>query len=148
MDGTLFEYYLKSLWYPAVRRRTSANVCLILDNCSAHGDSLPELHGVEYVFLPPNVTSVYEPMDKGPIAMVKNVARSKLLAETVSILPDRARLRELGKKKRAGTAGLEYGFSAHVLDAIECVQKGMQSLTARKVFNCWVRSGLLNREQI
>lgn len=144
MDGMLFAHYLEKLWYPAVRRRTTANVCMICDNCSAHGKTLPKLQGVEYVFLPPNVTSIYQPMDQGIIAAVKRHSRARLLQQTIEALPDREALRLLGKQQRAGTAGLKYGFGAHVLDAMRLLRYGMSKLTKRTVINCWLRSGILN----
>lgn len=121
---------------------------MILDNCSAQGDGLPVLDGVEYIFLPPKVTSVYQPMEQGPIAAVKKVSRAALLRKIVATLPKRAELRELGKKKKRGTAGLDFGFPAHVLDAIKCVREGIESLTPKKVFNCCLRSGLLCKNKI
>lgn len=45
MTGDSLAYYLKHIWYPAVRCRMSANVCMIFDNCSAH--EIPVLDGVE-----------------------------------------------------------------------------------------------------
>lgn len=63
-----------------IRRRTLKPVLLILDNCGPHGTELEDPQGqVKVVFLPPNVTSVYQPMDAGVIAMVKKNYRYRLL---------------------------------------------------------------------
>ncbi len=43
-----------------------------MDNCGPHGTDLVDPHDqVKVVFLPPNCTSVFQPMDCGVIAMVK-----------------------------------------------------------------------------
>jgi hypothetical protein len=63
-------------------RRTIKPVLLILDNCGPHGTELKDPQGQEkVVFLPlsSNVTSVYQPMDAGVIAMVKKNYRYRLL---------------------------------------------------------------------
>lgn len=148
MDGKLFSYYLKDVWYPAVRKRTGNPVCMLMDNCSAHGDGLPDLDGVEYIFLPPNVTSVYQPMDQGIISCVKRYARSDMLRQMIEILPERESLRDIGKLQKAGTAGLKFGYGAHVLDAIRMLQRGLAQLSPKTVVNCWTHSGILSKRQI
>jgi hypothetical protein len=61
-------------------RRTIKPVFLILDNSGPHGTELKDPQGqVKVIFLPPNVTSVYQPMDAGVIAMVKKNYRYPLL---------------------------------------------------------------------
>lgn len=148
MNGDLFTDYIEKLWYPSVRKHTSANVCMIVDNCSAHGNGLPKLPGVEYAFLPPNVTSHYQPMDQGLIAAVKRHARSQLLKQVLEVMPRREELRAIGKRQRAGTAGLKYGYSAHVLDAMRMVQHGVAQLTQKAIVYCWIRAGILSKDHI
>lgn len=81
-------------------------MCIIIYNCSAHGDGLPVLGGFEYIFLPPNVTPFYQPIDQGPVAAFMKVAREALFRKTFATLLECAELRDLGKKEKRGTAGL------------------------------------------
>lgn len=56
---------------------------LLVDNCSAHGSSVEPIQSDDgqicVYFLPPNVTSVLQPMDQGPICITKLKYRQKLL---------------------------------------------------------------------
>lgn len=54
---------------PSLRARTASHVFLILDNLSCHTTiNHPQLKIIE---LHPNTAAVYQPLDKGLIAMVK-----------------------------------------------------------------------------
>jgi hypothetical protein len=91
-------------------RRTIKPVLLILDNCGPHGTELKDPQGqVKVVFLPPNVTCVYQPMNAGVIAMVKKNYRYRLLQRMLDVYQERQQLCEATKttKMRAGTMGLD-----------------------------------------
>eukprot|EP00171_Calliarthron_tuberculosum_P001152 IDg1152t1 len=148
MQTQLFEYYLMECWYPAVRKETGENVCLILDNCSAHGEKLPVLPGVEYVFLPPGVTSIYQPLDQGIIAAIKANARREVLQQVVNNVESAEELRELGSKQKNGMRGLKYCYPAHVLDGIRALNFGLRQLDAYHISNYWIASDILAPEQI
>lgn len=96
MDGKGFEKYIR-FWHAQVRKRRSAHVCLILDNCSAHGKALPRFPGVEYIFLPPIVTSAYQSFDQSLQGKVKVIARKVLLLRIMANLEKFDEVRELGK---------------------------------------------------
>ena len=58
----------------------------VLDNCSAHPDpdDLTSTDGKIFAkFLPPNITSLIQPMDQGVIASVKRRCKLKLLRKLV-----------------------------------------------------------------
>ena len=56
---------------------------LYVDNCSAHPDNLKKGE-IECKFLPPNTTSLIQPMDQGPLRQMKTSYRRKLMQELVS----------------------------------------------------------------
>ena len=59
---------------------------LLLDNCSAHPDAedLVSCDGAIFAkFLPPNVTSLIQPMDQGVIELLKRKYKSKLLRRLI-----------------------------------------------------------------
>lgn len=70
-------------------------------------------------------------MDQGIIAAVKRHARVMLLRQVIETMPHREELRAIGKLQRAGTAGLKYGYGAHVLDAIRMLRYGLGKLTQK-----------------
>ncbi|XP_040070451.3 tigger transposable element-derived protein 6-like [Ixodes scapularis] len=69
MSRAIFSEWLKR--FDDDMGRQKRNVCLLLDNCTAH--HIPELHlkNVELRFFPPNATSVIQPLDQGIINSVK-----------------------------------------------------------------------------
>lgn len=79
---------------------------MLLDNCAAHGDILHQLPGVEYLFLPPNVTSVYQPLDMGLLQSVKLNARRWILQKLIENVERYDELYELGTMQKPGMKGL------------------------------------------
>ena len=66
-----------------------------MDNGSSHGASLQDPRGqVSVLFLPPNCTSVHQPMDCGFIASVKIRYRYGMLKKIVDLLEVRADMRK------------------------------------------------------
>ena len=64
-------------------------IALIIDNCPAHPE-VPGLKWVELIFLPPNTTSITQPMDQGVIRSLKAKYRS---------LAVKKQIQEFGKEK-------------------------------------------------
>jgi len=81
MDAEVYENWFKTVFVPAVRARTSLPVALVVDNCGAH--SKLEHAEVTTIPLPPNVTSIHEPLNAGIIAALERRYRRRLLALVV-----------------------------------------------------------------
>ena len=80
MTSTLFENWFKYHFIPAVRfyckkKNLDFKILLIVDNCSAHPDLSHVDPNVRMEFLPPNTTSLSQPMDQGVIATFKALYR-------------------------------------------------------------------------
>ena len=57
---------------------------MLVDNCSAHSDELSSRDGsVTCMFLPPNTTSLIQPMDQGVLQGMKNRYKRKLLQKVI-----------------------------------------------------------------
>ncbi|XP_070174280.1 tigger transposable element-derived protein 4-like [Littorina saxatilis] len=68
MDSALFTSWVNKLDQKmAIRGR---KIALIMDNCPAH-PTVPALKATKVIFLPPNTTSVTQPMDQGIIQNLK-----------------------------------------------------------------------------
>lgn len=148
VDGELFIDFNETIWYPEVRKRTGEDVCLVVDNFSAHGNALPEFPGVEYISLPPNVTSVYQPMDMGIIMEIQKHARVDLLQQVVQSLENYSELREIGARQRDGMRGLKYPYPAHVLDTTQTLLRANEKLTKRTVVKRWLKAGILSPQYV
>ena len=129
-----------------IRTKTNAKVLLIMDNCGPHGKELIDPLGqITVVFLPPNCTSVYQPMDCGVIAMLKKNYRYRLLRKMLEMFEDREALREAAKeaKMTAGTMGLDEGFAPHLRDVMEILYEVWSDVKPSAVKNCWRKSTLI-----
>ncbi len=73
-------------WYEEVKKVSNGPWPLIIENFSNH-DSLPALDNVKYVFLPEKTTATYQPLDQGIISKSKIKYLSKMLRETIDIVP-------------------------------------------------------------
>lgn len=87
MDATLFKAWFYEEFVPKVKRFLRENdlpekAVLLIDNAGAH-PSLSQLksRGVVVKFLPPNTTSLIQPMDQGVIVSFKRFYRKNLLQE-------------------------------------------------------------------
>ena len=105
MKGDKFEAWILQLNNQF--KGQNQKVIMILDNASSHvvssakvgksrGFSTLELSNMTLAFLPPNVTSVFHPLDQGIIASFKILFKKKLL-QWVSLKYDDATLKDLRK---------------------------------------------------
>lgn len=76
MTSQLFEEEVRK-WDSELKGR---KILLLFDNCPAH-PFISNLQNIELAFLPPNTTSVLQPMDQSVIKSLKGHYRRKLLME-------------------------------------------------------------------
>ena len=83
MSSELFEEWVTELDrnFGSKKRK----ITLIIDNCPAHPD-VPALEWVELIFLPPNTTSVTQPMDQGVTRGLKAKYRSLPVKKQITAL--------------------------------------------------------------
>ena len=86
MTTLIFEHWFKEYFIPEVRRycrrkKIEFKILLISDNCSSHPDLSHVNKNVKFLFLPPNTTSLIQPMDQGVIATLKALYRKITFAE-------------------------------------------------------------------
>ena len=71
-DGASFKVWFHKCFLPAVRKFTSEKVLLIMDDAGSHNSNeIDNRSQVRILCLPPNCTSVHQPMDMGIIAAIK-----------------------------------------------------------------------------
>lgn len=122
MTSKVFEEELRQwdndLW------KTKRKIVLLVDNCTAH-PHLENLRCIKLVFLPPNTTSVLQPMDQGVIRSLKSHYRKQLL------------MRVLEKYDE----NMEFDIS--LLEAILLLEKSWRKVTPATIRNCFRHAGLL-----
>lgn len=142
-DSEIFKGWFEHVFLPFVRKQTSNPVALIMDNCSSHED-VNDPHGQVRMFsLPPNVTSVYQPLDLGVIAVVKANYRHTLLRKVIDRLPEVETLRDAAKNTGKGMKGIEDGHHANILDAAEILYDVWKGMSAHTIKRCFLKSTIL-----
>ena len=122
MSSELFEEWIKELDRSfGVQKR---KIALIVDNGPAH-PTVTGLEWIELIFLPPNTTSVTQPMDQGVIRALKAKYRS---------LAVRKQLANLEKGKQLPTIS--------ILTAMTMLNKAWGSIPDRTFLNCFKKSGI------
>jgi len=100
-----------------------------MDNCAGHDpECVDPLGQVEIFFFPPNVTSVYQPLDQGIISVMKTMYKREVINRLIIAYDQSDALREEARAAKKGTKGLKYGASATVLDAGQIVHACWESL--------------------
>ena len=83
MDSQIFEEWVCKL--DQTFRMEGRKIALIIDICPAH-PSVSDLTNVQLVFLPPNTTSVLQPMDQGVIRSLKAHYRERVVCWPCRVL--------------------------------------------------------------
>ena len=86
MKSSLFEQWFTEMFIPEVkaycrRKEIPFKILLLLDNCTAHPDLSHINPNVKIMMLPPNTTSLIQPMDQGCIATAKAIYKKLTFAK-------------------------------------------------------------------
>lgn len=99
-------------------------IALIVDNCTAH-NLRTKLTNIELIYLPPNCTSILQPLDMGIIRCFKAYYRRRLVEKVLF--------------------NIEYGASCvgkvDVKDACDEISNSWNEVTAKTISNCWRKAG-------
>lgn len=121
MTSAIFEEEIRNWDEELVKKRRK--IALLVDNCTAH-PKIKELKSIKLIFLPPNCTSVLQPMDQGVIKSLKAHYRKKL---AVCILQEQDTL-NFGK--------------VTLLDACRFLQKAWIEVSESTIAHCFNHAGL------
>lgn len=116
--------------------KNKRKILLVIDNCSAH----PEISGLTNIrieFLPPNSTSVIQPMDQGVIRSFKAHYRKQLIL----MLLDRRE--QMGETSNANAQML----NVNVLEAIRLMNDAWENVSSTCITNCFCKAGWENSQK-
>lgn len=126
MTSELWDRFLRK-WDSELKRK-GEKILLLVDNCQSH-TKLNELHCIKLVFLPPNCTSVLQPMDQGIIKCLKTKFRKLLVLKMID---------SIEHKKET---------KLNVLDAILLLTQSWNEITLETIKNCFSHVGFLTTVQ-
>lgn len=83
VDKSVYRHWFNQVFLPQIREVAGdRKVALLMDNCAGHDSTCEDPTGqVTVFFLPPNTTSVYQPLDQGMISVFKTRYKAKMLAK-------------------------------------------------------------------
>ena len=117
---------------------------MLLDGFSGHDLGCCDPCGQVKIFcFPPNVTTVFQPLDQGVIAAFKTHFKSRLLEKVVTTASKFDQLQVLAKHLPSGTAGLQYGNPPHVGDAMVLVKEAWSTVLPSVIEACWRHANCL-----
>ena len=127
MTGDMFRRWLQK-WDTSLRTK-KRKICLLIDNCPAHPADVP-LNNIILKFLPPNTTSIMQPMDMGVIKNWKGHYRSLLSSRVVAAL-------DSDPEKNA----LEVVRKVSLLDVLYLAKQAWDLVSMRTISNCFCKGG-------
>ena len=127
MDSDLFEDWVRE--QAKTFERQNRKVLLIVDNCPAH-PKIGGLKAIELCFLPPNTTSITQPMDQGVIRSLKAKYRSRITHRIIEAI-------DVNKSIP----------NVNVLDAMKMVTVCWENVTEKTVRNCFAKSRISAEDQ-
>lgn len=120
VTGNIFLEYLKS-----VDNLLERPILLLLDNFSGHLVDSTQLKNIEFLFLPPQTTSLLQPLDQGIIRSFKCRYRKKVVMEYI--------LRQ--------ECGMEFQ-AVNIRDCLDLVALSWNEIPGVIIINCWNKTGL------
>ena len=127
MDSQIFEKWVRKL--DQTFRMDERKIALLIDNCPAH-PSVSDLKNVQLVFLPPNTTSLLQPMDQCVIRSLKAHYRGRVV---------RRLCRALDKAKTLPKIS--------ILQAMKILVSSWEAVSAQTIVNCFRKAGITSEAQ-
>ncbi|XP_030069561.1 tigger transposable element-derived protein 4-like [Microcaecilia unicolor] len=128
MTWDLWKQWLKDL--NTRMRAQKRPILLLCDNSAAH-NAPARLSHVKLVFLPPNTTSLIQPLDQGIIANFKAHYRALLLRRLMGLMDG-----QTGDNKRA----IELARSLSLLDSLHLQKEAWNRVTQATIIKCYRRA--------
>lgn len=122
MTSALFKQYFVN-WDKQLGE-DGRKVVAVVDNCSAHPKAVADsLLNIKLIFLPPNCTSVIQPLDRGIIKNIKHYYREELVQKKIRVIDG------------------EETAEIHVLGAMEILASSWNKVTSQTISNCFSNAG-------
>ena len=134
MRSLIFEKWLKE-WNSQLCAK-QRHICLLVDNCSAHPVDI-ELTNITYKFLPPNTTSLIQPMDQGVIKNLKGHYQSSLNSRVIA---------SLDADEESNAQSIIKTIT--LLDAVHLIAEAWNNVKISTIANCFRRAGLKKDEVV
>ncbi len=130
MNAAIFNKWL--LNFDLAMEKESRKILLVVDNCSSHKITV-ELKCIEIMFLPPNTTSIIQPLDQGILKAFKTRFTSK-------------KLNIILNKMEIGEDVFKAFKEITIKDAIIYLKLAWDEISPEKIHNCYKHAKWINEE--
>ena len=127
MSGVLFEEWVRKL--DSSFRAQSKKVALLIDNYPAHPET-KNLTNIDLIFLPPNTTSVLQPVDHGVIRSLKAHYRKKVVPLCIKAVESNKPLPKIS-----------------ILQAMKHLVSSWNAVSKETIVNCFKKSNISQSNQ-
>lgn len=127
MRSDIFESEMRR--FDGQMKLQNRKIAMLVDNCPAH-PLLEDLQNIELIFLPPNTTSVVQPMDSGIIKNLKFFYR-RILA---------------GRRLEAAESNSAFNWS--ILDCLIALKSSWSMVKQSTIANCWKNAGFVVQQAV
>ncbi|KAG0438188.1 Tigger transposable element-derived protein 6, partial [Dictyocoela muelleri] len=127
MTASIFKSWLKNFNDFITAKSNSRKVLLLIDNATSHKYIPNQYENIKIVFIPPNSTSIIQPLDAGIIANFK----VKYKFQLVRFLLKNLEKTHLERK------------NMHILEAIRYVVSAWEQVKPDIIKNCWKHTNLI-----
>eukprot|EP00904_Undaria_pinnatifida_P001812 jgi/Undpi1/11631/HiC_scaffold_35.g13926.m1 len=143
LDSSICPRWFDEVFVPFVKKTTGKKVALLPDNYQGHRikNNDPQ---IAIIFLPLNVTSVFQPMDMGVLFALKSQYKTEMLMRLAALIKDWDTAR--ARKTRRGCRGLSDTGQATLLDVTAILSQKWESFSDQTVIRCWLKATILLRE--
>ncbi|CAN0416956.1 unnamed protein product, partial [Ectocarpus sp. 12 AP-2014] len=126
LDSSICQRWFDEVFVPFVKKTTGKKVALLWDNCPGHRIKNDDTKTV-IIFLPPMVTSVFQPMDMGVLVALKGQYKTEMVMRLAALIEDwdTARARKIPRECR----GLSDARQTTLLDVRSLPKSGRASRT-------------------
>ena len=129
MTSNIFDKFLKN-WDNLLKYQRK-KICIFVDNCPSH-KILSALYCIEVIFLPPNTTSIFQPMDVGIIKTLKTYFNGFKLLHISDLIE--------------GGMGVEESFKSLNLRNVAVFSRlAWKKVSSTTVKNCFSHVGLFEK---
>ncbi|KAF0694613.1 Aste57867_14530 [Aphanomyces stellatus] len=123
-------------------KRQDRRILLLLDNASSHQVVRADISHVRVLMLPPNTTSVLQPMDAGVISTFKSYYRRHQLNHAIEIIDNITAGAVVTAQQRKNP------YAVDVLQAMMWATQAWIEVSATTIRSCWAHTGILPQMSI
>ena len=105
---------------------------MLVDNCTAH-PNVSTLKNIQLEFLPPNTTSLIQPMDQGIIKNLKTLYRKELVHMTLAYTEENI--------LNPSSTAIDVSSKISILQAVSFVAKNWRAVKEATTINCFSKAG-------